>query len=309
MESFDPQMFKIRDASSYDSVTNQFSYLTERFSYPLVSRMLSLAKVTSNESILDIGTGTGVVALQAAQAIDREGEVWGIDLSEEMIAKAEENARKLRIEQKVKFFRMDAEALGFDDRKFDVVLSLFALLHFPNPLAALKEIYRVIRPGGRLVLAVGSGTPIFSFTGCAHIIKQLPDFLKDFQGKRLTAPHFIESLIKQYIPETDNPDLSVLASNTHHNRSQKVTSLVKQAGFSIIRTDWYGAQEIIDTPEEFWEIQSVFSSIARKRFLTAKAEAITRLYDNFIEKSRKVQSRGGCLVYPFGAFFIVARRL
>jgi len=78
---------------------------------------------------------------------------------------------------------MDAESLNFDDEKFDVVVSLFALLHFPNPLAALEEIYRVLRPGGRMVLGVGSGIPIFSLSGWIHLVKKIPDILHNLPGK------------------------------------------------------------------------------------------------------------------------------
>ena len=64
---------------------------------------------------------------------------------------------------------MDAEALRFEDQEFDVAVSLFALLHFPDPLVALKEIHRVLRPNGRLVLAIGSGAPLFSLAGFVFV--------------------------------------------------------------------------------------------------------------------------------------------
>jgi protein-L-isoaspartate(D-aspartate) O-methyltransferase len=124
MNSFNSQTFKIRDASSYDSVTEQFDYFTERLSRPLALRMISLAQISPDENILDVGTGTGVVALQAAQSIDSMGKVYGIDLSKEMLAKAEEKATEQGLNQKVNFLQMDAEALDFGAQKFDVVVSL-----------------------------------------------------------------------------------------------------------------------------------------------------------------------------------------
>ncbi len=74
MNNFDSQTFKIRDASSYDSVTEQFDFFTERLSSPLASHMIRLAEIAPTEKILDIGTGTGVVALQAARLIDSRGD-------------------------------------------------------------------------------------------------------------------------------------------------------------------------------------------------------------------------------------------
>ncbi len=133
------QTFKIRDAASYNSVTEKFDYFTERLSLPLALRLISLAKITSHQHILDIGTGTGVVALQVAQLID-DVTVTGIDLSEEMLTNAKQKAVKLKLEQKTNFVQMDAENLVFENEKFETVVSLFALLHFPNPLIALTEI-------------------------------------------------------------------------------------------------------------------------------------------------------------------------
>ncbi|MBA2495082.1 MAG: methyltransferase domain-containing protein [Acidobacteria bacterium] len=307
MKNFDSQIFKTRDATSYDSVTEQFDYFTEQLSQPLALRMVSMAEIAPTENVLDIGTGTGVVALQAARMIDLNGMVYGIDLSEGMLAKAEEKARRMELDQKVKFSQMDAEALNFEDQKFDVALSLFALLHFPNPLIALKEIYRVTRPGGRLVLAIGSGIPIFSSTGWIHLLKRFPDLIRDLQGKRLVAPHFLDSLVQQHIPETEEPEESHLASHSH-NRTQSIRSLVQQAGFDILKTYWHGHQAVIETPEEFWEIQRTFSSIARKRLSTATPDEVKSLYQKFLEKCRAVQSRGGRLVYPFAAFYVVGHR-
>ena len=57
----------------------------------------------------------------------------------------------------VTFRLSDAEQLEFPDQSFDVVLSLYALFHFPEPLRALGEMYRVLRPGGHVVIGVGSG--------------------------------------------------------------------------------------------------------------------------------------------------------
>ena len=71
---------------------------------------------------------------------------------------------------------------------------------------------------------------------------------------------------------------------------------------------WLGHQEAIDTPEEFWEIQRTFSSISRKRLNDGTPEKIELLKKVFFERCRAVQSSGGNLVYPFAAFYVVARK-
>ena len=304
-DKFDSQKFKTRDAASYDSVTEQFDYFTERLTRPLAARMIELAKISPGEKILDVGAGTGAVTLLAARTA--AGEVCGIDLSPEMMAKAEEKARRLKIEQKINFRRMDAEALDFENEKFDAAVSLFALLHFPNPLIALREIFRVLRPGGKVVIAVGSGIPIYSPSGWLHILKKVPDILRRFRGKQLVAPHFLDNFVDKRIPKTGEPEESQLA-RVKRNRTRSVRLLVESAGFEVLKTDWCGHQQIIETPEEFWEIQRTFSSIARKRLALVSGDKLKSLHTVFLEECRAIQSRGGSLVYPFGAAYVVARR-
>ncbi|MGH9946527.1 MAG: class I SAM-dependent methyltransferase, partial [Pyrinomonadaceae bacterium] len=268
METIEAETFKTRDATSYDSLTEQFDYFTERLTSPLAMRMVELAKIGPSDSVLDVGTGTGVVALKAAEQIGDNGRICGIDLSENMLAAAEAKAAILGLAEKVEFSQMDAEALQFEANVFDVAVSLFALLHFPDPLAALKEIHRVTKPGGRLVVAVGSSPPLLSVSGLTHRLKHLPDLIRRSQGKQLVAPGFLDSLVEQHLPQNERAEESRLAGHSH-NRTQSVSSLVQNAGFKVLQTDWQGHQAVIDSPEDFWEIQRTFSSIARKRINSA----------------------------------------
>src|SRR6185503_11997657 len=100
--------------------------------------------------------------------------VVGIDISEAMLARARERAAARGLAERITLRTMDAEALAFDDAAYDVVVSLFALLHLPDPLRALREMRRVLRPGGRLVVGVGSGAPV-SIQGLVHRAGRLRD--------------------------------------------------------------------------------------------------------------------------------------
>lgn len=307
MQVIDAQAFKTRDAASYDAVTDQFDYFTERVSGSLARRMVALAGIEPNHQVLDVGTGTGVVAFEAAKRIGLGGKIRGIDLSEGMLATASAKAGNLGVEDKIVFSKMDAENLEFEAETFDRVVSLFALLHFPDPLAALKEIHRVIRPGGRLAVAVGSSPPLLSISGFAHRIRIIPDLVRRFAGKQLVAPNFLDSMVERYLPEKKEAEESHLASHSH-NRTVGVVELVRSAGFKVLQTDWQGDQAILDSPEEFWEIQSTFSSIARKRLSSASPEKVELLRDEFLKQCRGVQKRGGSLVYPHAAFYVVAEK-
>ncbi|MFW5973208.1 MAG: class I SAM-dependent methyltransferase [Bacteroidota bacterium] len=116
-------------------------------------RLLELADLQPGERVLDIACGTGLVTFPAAERVGHDGAVTAVDLSDSMVAAVEEKSRQNgfgRIEAR----QMDAESLSFDDASFDVVLCSLGLMYVPDPTAAVREMYRVLAPGGRTVTAV-----------------------------------------------------------------------------------------------------------------------------------------------------------
>jgi ubiquinone/menaquinone biosynthesis C-methylase UbiE len=116
-------------------------------------RILRLARLEPGEAVLDVGCGTGTLAIAAKRQIGAAGKAQGIDASPEMLARAAKKARRAGMD--VAFMQAPAQALPFPDASFDVVLTSVMLHHLPRPGRAqcAREMRRVLRPGGR-VLAV-----------------------------------------------------------------------------------------------------------------------------------------------------------
>ena len=121
-------------------------------------RLVELARLQPGESVLDVGCGTGSLAIAAKRRVGPTGIVHGIDASPEMIARATRKAKKAGVD--VTFRTAVVEALPFPDRQLDVVLSTLMLHHLPRATReqSARDIRRVLKPGGR-VLAVDFGMP------------------------------------------------------------------------------------------------------------------------------------------------------
>jgi SAM-dependent methyltransferase len=106
------------------------------------------AGIGTGDRVLDVGCGTGVLAREALRRVGQEGQVVGVDLNEGMLAVA------ARTEPNIEWRRGDAGSLPFEDVSFDVVVSQFALMYFPDRVASLREMWRTLAPGRRLGIAV-----------------------------------------------------------------------------------------------------------------------------------------------------------
>ena len=117
-----------------------------------VGNPLSLGEIAAGQTVLDLGSGAGMDSLLAARRVGPDGKVIGVDTCDEMIAKARLNAKKSNLNN-VEFVNARIEKLPVPDESVDVVISngVFNLC-FDKP-AVLAEIYRVLRPGGRLQMA------------------------------------------------------------------------------------------------------------------------------------------------------------
>ena len=154
----------MRQALGIDALTGIYARLAQRYDWQhrLITfaadqrgrRMLVEQTVREGDRVLDAGAGTGSTGLMAARKAGHSGKVTLFDLSDDMLDVAREKAETEAIDLRLEFRSGDMVQLPFADASFDVVLSTYSLCPLYDPAKGALELYRVLRPGGKL--------------GCAH---------------------------------------------------------------------------------------------------------------------------------------------
>ncbi|HEV8283203.1 MAG TPA: methyltransferase domain-containing protein [Chitinophagaceae bacterium] len=137
----------------WDKAVRHYENFWQRQLKPAQDKLLEMASLHRGEKLIDIACGTGLVSFPAAEKLGPDGFVLATDISDGMIKSGADLAKEKNY-QNIKFERMDAEELKVSDEEYDVALCALGLMYFPDPVKALKEMYRVIKPDGRAVGAV-----------------------------------------------------------------------------------------------------------------------------------------------------------
>ena len=165
-------------------------------------RALALCGVGPGDRVLDVGCGTGVLARAAAELVGATGRVCGVDPNDAMRTVARQ------VSPGVEVLAGAAEALPFDDDTFDRVLCQFALMFFTDRSAGLREMARVLRPGGALTLLTWAS--VETSPGYAAMVRLLQRLFGDEPAQALLAPFAIgtANLLTQIVGEVF-PDVGV----------------------------------------------------------------------------------------------------
>ncbi len=137
----------------WDKAAGFYEQYWHRQLAPAQERLLELTSPGAGEHVLDVACGTGLVTFPVAALVGARGSVVGTDLSGEMVA-ACRRAAPPRGCGNVTFERMGAEEQQLESGTFDLGLCSLGLMYVPEPLQALREIHRVLKPGGRIAVLV-----------------------------------------------------------------------------------------------------------------------------------------------------------
>jgi ubiquinone/menaquinone biosynthesis C-methylase UbiE len=132
---------------------------------PLTQALIEEAGIGPGQSVLDVAGGAGEPALTIAKVVGLTGSVMCTDAVAEMVAAAEGAAQRLEVKN-IAFRQCTADSLPFEDNSFDSVVSRLGAMFFPDPLVALREMLRVVRPGGTISLAVWHKSEMNPFLYC-----------------------------------------------------------------------------------------------------------------------------------------------
>jgi len=160
-------------ASFYDTIVKFMSFGKDK---AIRKASVELAQIKPGEKVLDVGCGTGDLTLEAKKLAGLTGEVYGIDASPSMIKQAQQKSARTVID--VNFQIGLVEKIDFPENQFDVVLSSLMMHHLPDDLkrAGLAEIYRVLKPGGRLLIVD------MQSTNSGSLGQRLADFMIQIHG-------------------------------------------------------------------------------------------------------------------------------
>lgn len=186
---------------------------------------IDLLRPYEPSKILDVATGTGDLAIDLVRSISSITRVLGVDISEEMMRFGLDKVHALGLEDKIGFAREDCTQMSFPDNSFDAATIGFGIRNFADIPAAVRELYRVLRPGKPLV--------ILELTEPKNAILRF--------GYKLYAGHFIP-FIGRFVSDDSEAYSYLPKSIAVAPQREAMVSILREAGFgeAYYRSIWPG---------------------------------------------------------------------
>ncbi len=189
-------------AGMFDDIAGRYDFLNRFLSVgiDLIWRKKALAylKEIQPKKILDVATGTADVAIMAVDILQPD-KITGIDISDGMLEVGRNKILKLKLQHRIELLNGDSETINFESNSFDAVTVAFGVRNFQNLEKGLSEIFRVLRPGGRLVILEFSKptAPVIS-SFYNFYMKRVTPFLGKLFSKNRCAYQYLDESIKAF---------------------------------------------------------------------------------------------------------------
>ena len=207
-------------AKMFDNISHRYDFLNHFLSLGIDrawrKKAIGFLKQTPPRTILDVATGTGDFAIQALSLNPEK--ITGVDISEGMLEVGCKKIRERFLENRIELKYGDSENLPFPENNFDAVTVAFGVRNFENLETGIREIYRVLKPGGRIVVLEFSKPRMFPF-------KQIYNFYFNNILPRIGRMVSSDKAAYTYLPESvgafpDGADFLRILNNIGFNATQ-----------------------------------------------------------------------------------------
>jgi ubiquinone/menaquinone biosynthesis C-methylase UbiE len=255
-------------------------FLCEMFA-PVTQALIEDAQIAGPLTVLDVATGPGEPALSIAALIGPEGKVLGTDAVPEMVEAARREARRQSLPNAI-FEVCSAESLPFGTNSFDAVVSRFGVMFFPSPIDSIRDWLRVLKPGGRIALAVW------------HFADKNPF-------------HFVVTqVVQKYVPSA--PPLPDAPDTFRFAPPCKLHAVLSQAGVAAI------SERLLQFPirasmsaEDFWTLRREMSEKLRTKIAKLSEHEFAQLTSDVVDALRPYCS-GGVISFPAEVLILSGRK-
>jgi ubiquinone/menaquinone biosynthesis C-methylase UbiE len=221
-QAFDPRRFKEQERAGYNMIAARYEDASTARA-PIMQRMLELCDLIPGVSLLEVASGPGMLAREAARRVGPKGKIVAADIAEAALDAGRKRAETEGLAN-IQFQVEDAEAMSFADASFERVICSMGLMHFPDAATAAREMLRVLKSGGRLVASVWGEETRVPFLACAlHCLKRnLPP------------------------PKIERPSIFRFGSK------DALSALMQDAGFADIRVETAGIEAAAPDAATYW---------------------------------------------------------
>jgi SAM-dependent methyltransferase len=218
---------------------------------PLTEALIRDAVISEGQTVLDVAGGAGEPSLTIAERVGSKGGVTCTDGVAEMVLAAESEAQRRGLTN-ITFRHCVADSLPFESNSFDAVVCRLGVMFFPDPLAALREMLRVAKPGGSVSLAVWHKDELNPFT------------------------HVVTGVMSRYV---ESPPAEPDAPNAFRfAESGKLAGIFKLAGAGDVHEREFRFQiEAPISPSEYWQLRAETSDTLRAKLAKLSADQVLRV--------------------------------